>query len=247
MIVICVTNQKGGVGKTTTADALAAYLRIERKVRVLAVDLDPQCNLSFAYRSQSSGSLSAVLAGKAEALNAVSRSPRGDIIPGSPSIGDVSIGSVSNALRSLEGAYDYVVLDTPPTLSSLTMSALFASDFVIVPTSGDIFGLCGLEALRQTVESVREARGDRPYWGGVLLTRHKSRTNVGRLAEGRLNQWAEEHDIRVIGSCVRECVALREAQAVGESIFTYSPSSKAAKDYKSAFDQVVFSNQRKKL
>lgn len=240
MRIICVTNQKGGVGKTTTADALCAYLRKHKKARVLAVDLDPQCNLTAAYGENPSNVLLSVSRGRRLTVNAVRRSERGDILTGCSETLEMQSDDVNAALDSFSGEYDFAVLDTPPSLSSVTVSALMASTAVVVPTSADIFGLSGLDALHQTVSAVQSATGGRPVWSGVILTKHNPRTNIGKLAQGRLIQWTEQKGIPLCETAIRDCISIREAQALGKDIFTHAPRCAAAKDYSAAFESIYY-------
>lgn len=241
MLVFCVINQKGGVGKTTTADALAAFLARQCSPgKVLAIDLDPQCNLSAAYQAVGhSPTIKDVLDGTSPASKAVKRSERGDILVGSNlQSGSRSKDAIPRLLSQFSDEYECVVIDTPPTIHEYTLSAMLASDALIVPAMADVFSLSAVDALRQTFERVRTVN-KRLRWGGVVLTRFNGRANMSRIAAARLGQWAGQHGLFIADPPVRECVAIREAQALGKSIFDLSPNNAGSKDYAAAFSSIL--------
>ena len=254
MIVFCVANQKGGVGKSSTADALAAYLSREKKgAKVLAIDMDSQCNLTASYGINpydKPTSIREVLAGAVKASEAVTTT-RGDIIPGSLlmiAIDEVISGKgkyqlLQKALSSFEGVYDYVVIDTPPGINTATINAFFAADVVLIPAVADMFTFQGIGELLKNIAAVQK---DRPALkvGGILLTRHNPRGNITQFATKRIRELAENSGAVVFDAFIRECLAIREAQAMGQSIFDYAPKSNAAFDYSKAFKEL--SKQLKK-
>ena len=250
MKVFCVANQKGGVGKSTTADALAAYFKAPPwNLRVLALDLDSQCNLTWAYGVDPNAmnvTIREVLSGDADIKKAILRG-RTDIIPASAHVAvtDDMFGNkrkerrLKKLLSDLENDYDVVVLDTPPALGLMSVNALVAADVLIIPGQADPFTLKGIEEIFKTAQIVKEGPNPDLVIGGVVITRHNPRINIGRQALEAIGEIAQANGTKVFGTCIRECTALKEAQAMEQSIFEYSPRCNAAKDYRKFFDQMM--------
>lgn len=250
MKVFCVANQKGGVGKSTTADALAAYFKADPwNLRVLSIDLDSQCNLTWAYGIDPDDvkvTIRDVLEGTIPPKKAI-LTTRSDIIPASPhvAVADDMFGSkrkerrLKKLLASLEDDYDVIVLDTPPALGLMSVNALVAADVLIVPGQADPFTLKGIEEIFKTAEVVRQGPNPDLIVAGVLITRHNTRTNIGRQALQKIGEIAEANGTKVFKTSIRECTALKEAQAMEQSIFDYSPRCNAAKDYRKVFDELM--------
>ena len=250
MKVFCVANQKGGVGKSTTADALASYFaRKPWDLRVLVIDLDSQCNVTWAYGvdpNELKVSIADVLEGTVDIKKAIVKA-RADIIPANSHVAvtDDMFGSkrkerrLKKLLEKLEDDYDVVVLDTPPALGLMSINALVAADVLVVPGQADPFTLKGIEELFKTVDVVREGPNPDLITAGVVITRHNSRINIGRQALEEISKIAQANGTKVFGTCVRECTALKEAQAMEQSIFEYSPRCNASKDYRAVFDQMM--------
>ena len=250
MKVFCVANQKGGVGKSTTADALAAYFKAEPwNLRVLAIDLDSQCNLTWAHGidpNELSVTVREVLSGEADIKKAIVKG-RVDIIPASAHVAvtDDMFGSkrkerrLKKLLSELEDDYDVVVLDTPPALGLMSVNALVAADVLVIPGQADPFTLKGIEEIFKTAQIVKEGPNPDLIIGGVVITRHNPRINIARQALEVIGEIAQANGTKVFGTCIRECTALKEAQAMEKSIFEYAPRSNAAKDYRKVFDELM--------
>ena len=249
MITVAVTIQKGGDGKTTTAQALGVGLR-NKGERVLFVDLDPQGNLSRTLEADTSGETPealALLRGETTAAEAVQHTGGGDIIAASPALVGAdrekalsSIGReyrLRKALEPLSGEYDYCIVDTPPALGILTVNALTAASLVVIPAQADDYSLDAVERLSETIEAVRSYCNPALQVGGILLTRYNGRNNVTRYLEELIEEAAERLGARVYQTRIRECAYLKEAKTMRQDIYSYSPRSNAAKDYKSFVDE----------
>ena len=237
--IISIINQKGGVGKSSTALALGQGLAVKGQ-RVLFVDLDAQGNLSYTLSADPNSPTSfEVLTKEAQATAARQKAPGGDLIAASPALAgaDTAIAVVGKeyrlkeALGSLTAEYDYIIIDTPPALGILTINALTASHGAIVPAQADIYSLTGIGQLSQTIGAVRQYCNPELKIIGILLTRHNSRSVLSRDMAEMMEETAQSLKTRLFKTPIRETVAVKEAQAKRESLFSYAPKSNAAQDY----------------
>lgn len=252
MITIAVLAQKGGVGKTTTAAALGAGLRRYYEAKVLYIDMDAQGNLSRTLEADHSGGgadILGVLTGRTKAKDAIQHTAHGDIIASAPALvgadREETLSAVGReyrlreALRPLSTGYDYCIVDTPPALGILIINALTAADRAIIPAQADDYSLDSIENLRGTLEAVQQYTNKALQVDGILITRYSGRANISRYYEEQLEEAARSLGSRLYNVRIRECVALKEAQALREDIYTYSPRSNAAKDYRSLIEEIT--------
>lgn len=246
-VIITISNQKGGVGKTTTCAALASGLHLAGS-RVLGIDLDPQGNLGFclgAEEQEHPWTVLDLLNGTVSAAESVCPGEACDLL-----LSDITLSSwasksggsesvLRDAIRSLEDRYDYIVIDTPPALNLLTVNAYTASDYLIIPMASDILSLVGLSQLRETIETVRSSLNPSLHVLGILLTRFNRRTLLSRDVLEMAQQLAVQIGTNVFDAKIRSGVAIAEAPAHGMSIFSYNPRSSAVKDYKEFLDEVL--------
>lgn len=245
--IIAITNQKGGVGKSTTAHALGAGLAL-KGYSVLFVDLDPQGNMSFSLQADTAGATSyELLTNRAGAAEIIQHTEQGHVIPAGPALSaaDVEINSTGKeyrlreALAPIRGEYDCIVIDTPPALGTLTVNALTAADSLIIPAQADIFSLQGIGQLSATIQAVKTYCNPDLKLEGILLTRHSGRTVLSRDMADLIGDTAEQLGTSVFRTIIREGVAIKEAQAHRQSIFAYAPKSKPAADYMAFVDEYI--------
>ena len=246
MPTIGVINQKGGVGKTTTAVNLSAALAEIRKI--LLVDLDPQANASSGVGvADPETTVYDVIAGRASARQAVSRTAiqNLDLLAASADLAGAAVeldASRDNMLllsRGLMGVrpnYDFIVIDAPPSVGALTLNALAAADLLIVPLQTEYYALEGIASMMETIERVRGSINSDLRILGILLTMYDGRT--------RLSQEVEENVRRHFGDLVfrtviPRTVRLAEAPSYGESVLTYAPSSQGAVAYRELAEEVL--------
>ncbi len=239
-MIVSITNQKGGVGKSTTAQALAAGLFLKGK-KVLLIDLDPQANITNTTRADDSGATSyEIMKGEATAAEAIIPIDYGDLIPSSRQLTSIDLElmtttgkeyRIAEALEAVQGRYDYIILDTPPALGLLTVAAMTASDTMIIPAQADAYSLQGIGQLQDTIQSVRKYTNKNLQIEGILVTRYNKRTILSRDMRGIIEGIAEQISTKIYQAVIRECIALKESQAMRQDIFTYSPRSNAAADY----------------
>jgi chromosome partitioning protein len=238
--VYAVANQKGGVGKTTTALNVAACIA-EAGYETLLVDVDPQANATVGLgiaRTQSPG-LYDVLAGTVSAEEAIVGSPidRLSALPAGPDLAGANIElpridgyerRLRECLDSARNAFRYILLDCPPSLGPLTVAALVAADRVIVPVQTEYFALEGLAGLLETLELVRREMNPRLTVAGMLLTMHDSRTRLGQDVEREVR--AHFPDL-VFDTVIPRNVRVGEAPSYGLPVTHHDPLSAGAAAY----------------
>lgn len=245
--IITLSNQKGGSGKTTTAHALGAGLKA-RGYKVLFVDLDSQGNLSYALGIDNKALTSLeVLTGTATAEEAIQETETGDVIPASPALSGANeiiteTGKeyrLKEALEPIRSRYDYIILDTSPALSVLTVNALTASDKLVIPSEADTFSLQGIVGISNTITAVKKYFNKELRTDGILLTRFKPRTNLSKEIAGFADQIATMMQTKVYQNTIRENISIRMAQANRKDIFAYDPKSNGAADYNAFIDEFL--------
>ena len=250
MQTITLSNQKGGVAKTTTAHILAAGLH-NRNYKILIVDLDPQCNLSYSCgidMMKVEHTLYDVFKGNAISKQAITSVKQGfDIVSGGLTLAGADMDftqtgreyMLREALKEVSDDYDYCIIDTPPTLGILTVNALTASQTIIIPMTADIYAIQGLSQLQGLIKNVRKYCNPDLSIAGLLLTRYSERTVISRDLKRYIEEAAERLETKLFQSTIREAVAVRESQLIVSDIFTESPKSKVAKDYNDFIDEFL--------
>ena len=241
-MILTIANQKGGTAKSTTAAALA-QAAAHRGRKTLAVDLDPQGNLSF-FLAADTGTAGAfeMLEGQ-PAADAVQHTAGGlDVIAASWNLQAIrtSTGSARRlraALQPIAQQYDLIVIDTPPTAGELQYNALMASDNLIIPLQADIVGLQGLYQMADTAQQIRQGNPALTLTG-FILTRHGGRSTLARQMADTIKARAAEMGIPFL-MAIREAVAIREAQTLQRSLYEYAPNSKPAADYLQLLDMLT--------
>lgn len=249
--IIAISNQKGGIGKTTTATALTEALSIAG-YSVLLIDADTQGNATATAGiiGTDAPTLREVLTGTtpAEAAIVPSLSLRVDILPSSPMLAaiDKELGDapgreyrMKETIAEQAAAYDFIIIDTPPALGTLTVNALTAADYLIIPTTADNYALMGIGQLYQTVRAVQKYCNPTLKIAGILITRHSGRTVLSRELAEAVEETAAAMGTHAFLAAIREGVAVREAQARRMGLFQHAPDSKPAADYRDFTDEVI--------
>ena len=252
MKIIALTNQKGGVAKTTTAFTLAAGLA-ERGRRVLMVDMDAQSNLSLAagvnlfdmpytlydvFKGTVPDGLPGIIQEVKPGLNIVTSGLK----MASADMDFTQMGReymLKNELATVSGSYDYAVIDTPPTLGVATMNALAAADEIIIPTTADVFALQGISQLNGFIQNVRKYCNPGLKVSGLLLTRYNGRTNIAKALEDTIARAAEQLNTKVFKTRVRQSVTVMETQLQRITLFEAAPGTPVAADYKEFIDEYM--------
>lgn len=248
--IYTLANQKGGVGKTTTAINLGAYLAYYGQ-RVLLVDLDPQANATSCLKIDKNtirGGTYDVLISDAQAGGYILHNPRLklSILPASPALagGEVELvnelareGRLKKALQAVMDRYDYILIDCPPSLGLLTLNGLVAArDGVIIPVQCEYLALEGLSQLAITLERVRKALFPELKVRGVVMTMFDVRTNLSSDVVEEVRRFFPE---RVFEAVIPRTVRLAEAPSYGQPISVYAPSSNGAQAYAALAREVL--------
>lgn len=244
---IAIINQKGGVGKSSTAQALTAGATL-KGFKVLVVDLDPQTNTSFTLRASSEGATAlGVLLKEIPAAAAVQHTPYGDIIASTDKLAGADMlitdtgkeHRLEEALAPLKDNYDMIIIDTPPALGILSVNALTASDSIIIPAQAELYSLQGIGKLADTIKAVKKYCNPGLKIEGILFTRYNMRSSFSEELSELAEKLAANLHTKVFDTRIRESIAIRKAQATQKSIFEYDPKGKAAEDYNKLIGEIM--------
>lgn len=241
-MILAIANQKGGTAKSTTAAALA-QAAAHRGMKTLAIDLDPQGNLSFFLAADTTRTGAFEMLEGNPAADAVQQTAGSiDVIAASWNLQTItsSRGSARRlraALDPIATQYDLIIIDTPPTAGELQFNALMASDSLIIPLQADIVGLQGLYQMADTAKQIQQSNPALTLTG-FILTRHSGRSTLARQMAETIEGRARAMGIPFL-LAIREAVAIREAQTLQRSLYEYAPHSKPAADYLQLLDMLT--------
>ena len=232
--ITTIINQKGGVGKTTTAAALTAGLNLAG-CKALAVDADPQCSLTYVLGGEADRGTYEAMTGT-DAAQLIQATAQGDLLPGTPALigADLEFTKTGreyilrDALEPLQGRYSHIVIDCPPQLGILAINALTAANDIIIPMGADILSL----QLYDTINTVRKYCNPRLRIAGLLITRFSKRAVLSRDLADVIADQARAIHAPVYETMIREGVAVKEAQTLRTSLYQSHPKANPTADYK---------------
>lgn len=243
MIKIAIANQKGGVGKTTTALNIADAL-IHCNYKVLFLDLDPQCNSTSSYNAkiEKTNTIYDVVNGECIPTEAIQHTGFGDIIAGDRLLTEcegkllTNIGGynvIKKALQQIEETcdYDFAIMDTPPNLGIYMLNALTAANGCIIPLKAEKYAIDGLKLLIETINGVIENTNEKLKIYGVLLTAYDKRTSLDKGVWKNLPNVGKIYNFNVFKNPIRVCQTIKDAQADGVSLFQKEPNCNGSLDY----------------
>lgn len=247
--VIAVANQKGGVGKSTTAINLSACLA-EKGKRVLIIDVDPQGNATSGLgvdKNSAETTLYELMLGEVEIEQVLVKNviDNLDLIPSNINLSGAEIELLEiedkeyvlrNSISQVRDSYDYIIMDCPPSLNMLTINALTASNSVIVPIQCEYYALEGLSQLIQTIELVKDRLNESLYIEGIVFTMYDARTNLSMQVVENVKSHLQQH---IYNTVIPRNVRLAEAPSYGEPVILYDSKSTGAESYRALAGEVM--------
>lgn len=247
-MIIAITNQKGGVGKTTTVLNIGVYLALKGK-RILLVDTDPQANLSsgLGAKEDAKKSVYDYLINKTPIQEVIikTRIKNLDIIPSAVELAGAEVemvnalsreGILKRGLDQVHKNYDFVLIDCPPSLGLLTINGLVAADKVMIPVQSEYFALEGLGQLLNTIKLIRTSLNQNMEIGGVIVTMYDNRTNLSKEVANEIEKHFQD---KVFKTIVPRSIRLSEAPSRGLSIHEYAPGSAGAIAYEELAEEII--------
>lgn len=237
-ITISIALQKGGVGKTTTALALASTLGFKKK-KVLLIDMDGQRDSTYASGIDTlEKSITDVLGETCAVPDAVIKCKYYDLLGADEFLPNVELSNnvestlLKTVLKPYKNLYDYIIIDTPPALGNLSYMSLVASDYVVIPTEPRPFALKGLGTLNNTIQSIKESLNPDLKVLGILLIKYHNRTILNRDINDMIEDTARDMNTSVFNATIRDGIAVPEAETMRVPLIDYAKSSKPNIDYK---------------
>lgn len=246
--VYAMVNQKGGIGKTTTAIHLGTGLKA-RGFKTLIIDMDAQCNLTFTLKGdyRKKPTIMDAILGKVDILDTIQHLDEVDVIPGSSNL--ASIESLietdnkefflANAIKPLKKIYDFIVLDSPPALSLLTVGIMCASDSIVIPVGMDLYSMQGTVQLFRTFSAVKQYCNNELEIEGILVTQDSI------SLKSTLRKIADKMEVNIFDTVISYNAIVKHAVINQKSLYKFAPNSKSAKEFSSFVDELLEKTRHK--
>lgn len=243
-MIITITNNRGGVGKSTTAQTLAIGLAQKHK-RVLLIDLDPQCNTSGTFKvDKAPNNIYKVLKNECDIRDAIYSNNVIDLISGSLELSRADDEFKRDAyfykmhklikeqLDKVKNNYDFIIIDTAPNLSLMTTNAIYSSDYVLIPMLADIYSIQGLSVINKQIQDIREGTDNKKVSIiGLLLTHYKAQTLLNKGLKDMLNDIAQKINTKIYKNTIRDSIIFSDSQATNNVCLLKYPTHNATGDY----------------
>jgi chromosome partitioning protein len=247
--IVVLANQKGGVGKTTSTNAIAVCLK-HRGFRVLCVDFDPQSNLSFSMNadlSDKAPKIYDVIKHKVKPRYAIQRTDIVDIIPTDLLLSSLELEFTTrgrefilrDCLSSLRGRYDYILVDSPPALGILTINVFAAADLILIPCLADGYSLQGVLRLHDTIGRIQASINPAMAIGGIFIVRYYPREDLSQTAWETAEMITRRLEIPLLQTKIRHSSAISRAQVLQKDMLSYAPRSPAVQDYAALVNELL--------
>lgn len=244
---IVIANQKGGIGKTTTATTMA-YLLNKHKHKTLLIDADLSCNSSSVYRAATTAGNSTlydVIVELRRPMNindAIQHTDAGDIVAGDALLSEAEykfksmpgldgFKRLKNAIADLDPSYEFVIIDTHPSIDMLCQNAMVAADYIVVPSSIDKFAADGLETIGNAISDAKNSLNQNLKFAGILLVNYDARDQLTKMCEGLFENFANNQGTKIFNSKIRKCVDVRKSQMSQLVLPEFDARSTATIDY----------------
>lgn len=243
-MIITITNNRGGVGKSTTAQTLAIGLAQKHK-KVLLIDLDPQCNTSGTFKvDKAPNNIYKVLKNECDIRDAIYSNNVIDLISGSLELSRADDEFKRDAyfykmhklikeqLDKIKNNYDFIIIDTAPNLSLMTTNAIYSSDYVLIPMLADIYSIQGLSVINKQIQDIREGTDNKKVSIiGLLLTHYKAQTLLNKGLKDMLNDIAQKINTKIYKNTIRDSIIFSDSQATNNVCLLKYPTHNATGDY----------------
>lgn len=250
MKVYIVANQKSGIGKTTTATAMASILSL-KGFKTLLIDADQQGNSTDTFKAkvEKVSTLYDVLleTEKTPLVEAIQETEHGFIVASDPLLrkADEILNNnveglyiLQESLEKLED-FDFVIIDTAPAVNSILHNCLIAADEIIIPVTADRYSLQGLSQLNDIIQAIKKRQNPKLKVAGLLLVKHNSKTNLSKEVTAVLNKIAEQMGTKLFKTTIRESIKVKESQAMRTTLLKHAPKSTTAADYEEFINELL--------
>lgn len=244
-IVISIASQKGGVGKSTTVLALGSILGFKNK-KVLLIDMDSQANLTYSSGvDKPDKTITDVLSGESSSSEAIIKCKYYDLLCADKYLSNVEMSSeveptlLKKSINPIKKNYDFIIIDTPPSLGNLSYNSLVASNFVIVPVEASVFSMQGIIQLHDTILNIKKYHNKTLNILGILLVKYNKRTILSRNIKETLCNYAKIINTGVFDTAIRQGISVTEAQYQQQPLIDYASKSKPTLDYINFTNEVL--------